>query len=108
MHMNNSLNTYRESRDALLSKIVATLSNDERFVAAWLTGSYSRNEADDVSDLDLTLVISDSHSETLCEKVEQVSAQTSPGRFNLFSHFGTPAIIHENNYNKWKVACPNS
>lgn len=97
--MNNSLNTYRESRDVLLSKIVATLSNDERFVAAWLTGSYSRNEADDVSDLGLTLVISDSHSETLCAKVEQVSAQTSPERFNLFSHFGTPAIIHENNYN---------
>lgn len=97
--MNNSLDAYRESRDELLSKIVETLSKDERFVAAWLVGSFSRNDADAVSDLDLNVVVSDSYSESLCRKVEQVSPQTTDERLHLFSQFGTPAVIHENNYN---------
>ncbi len=97
--MSNSLNVYRESRDKLLSQIVQVLSNDERFVAAWLTGSLSRNDADAVSDIDLTLVVSDSHSENLCKRAEQVSQQTTSERLNLFSQFGTPALIHENNNN---------
>ncbi len=97
--MSNSLNVYRESRDKLLSRIVQVLSNDERFVAAWLTGSLSRNDADAVSDIDLTLVVSDSYSENLCERAEQISQQTTSERLNLFSQFGTPALIHENNNN---------
>jgi predicted nucleotidyltransferase len=97
--MKNALHVYRESREELLSRIVKVLSNDERFVAAWLMGSYSRNNADAVSDLDLNVVVSDSYSENLCRKVEQLSPQTTEERLNLFSQFGTPAIIHENNYN---------
>jgi hypothetical protein len=69
------------------------------FVAAWLTGSFSRDDADSVSDLDLSLVVSDLYSENLCRKFEQVSSQTTNERLNLFSQFGAPAIIHENNYN---------
>jgi hypothetical protein len=97
--MNNSLNAYRESRDKLLSTIVEKLSNDERFIAAWLTGSFSRNDADSISDLDLNVVVSDLYTENLCRKVEQVSPQTTNERLNLFSQFGKPVIIHENNYN---------
>ena len=97
--MRNSLNTYRESRNDLLSKIVDTLSADERFMAAWLTGSLSRKDADAVSDLDLTLVVSDSYSESLCKRAEQISQKTTGERLDLFGQFGTPAIIHENNYN---------
>lgn len=97
--MSNSLNVYRESRDVLLSEIVKTLSIDERFMAAWLTGSFSRNDADAVSDLDLNLVVSDSYSENLCKRAGQISPQTTKERLDLFSQFGTPAIIHENNYN---------
>ncbi len=97
--MNSSLNNYRKNRDRLLSAVVETFSNDERFVAAWLTGSFSQNNEDAVSDLDLSLVVSDTHSESLCRKVEQVSSQTTNERFNLFSCFGKPAIIHENNNN---------
>jgi hypothetical protein len=97
--MSDSLNEYRESRYNLLSKIVQVLSNDERFVAGWLTGSFSRNDADDVSDLDLNLVVSDSYSENLCKRVEQISQQTTNERLDLLSQFGTPAVIHENNYN---------
>jgi predicted nucleotidyltransferase len=97
--MSNALNVYRESRDSLLSKIVQILSNDERFVAAWLTGSLSRNDADAVSDIDLTLVVSDSYSENLCKRAEQISQQTTNERLELFSQFGIPAVIHENNNN---------
>ncbi|MBI5354207.1 MAG: aminoglycoside 6-adenylyltransferase [Chloroflexi bacterium] len=97
--MSDSLNVYRESRDNLLSRIVQVISNDERFVAAWLTGSFSRNDADDVSDLDLNLVVSDSYSVDLCKRVEQISQQTTRERLDLFSQFGRPAVIHENNYN---------
>jgi hypothetical protein len=97
--MSDSLNVYRESRDKLLSRIVQIVSNDERFVAAWLTGSLSRYDADAVSDIDLTLVVSDSYSENLCKRAEQISQQTTSERLNLFSQFGTPALIHENNNN---------
>jgi predicted nucleotidyltransferase len=79
--------------------LVIELSNDERFAAAWLTGSYSRGEADEVSDLDLTLVVAESYSESLCTRAEQVSQQTTAERLALFSKFGMPALIHENNNN---------
>jgi len=97
--MKTSLEVYRQNRDALLAKIVTELSNDKRFVAAWLTGSYGRNDADEVSDLDLRLVVADPYREALCTRREQVSHQTTDERFMLFSKFGTPALIHENNNN---------
>jgi hypothetical protein len=94
-----NLGTYRAQRDSLLAMITETLSKDERFVAGWLTGSFSRNEADSLSDIDLRLVVSDVHSPVLCTRLEQVSARTSPERYALFSQFGNPALIHENNNN---------
>ena len=96
---NESLQVYLTRREAVLTEIVQTLSGDERFVAAWLTGSFGRNDADDLSDLDLSVVISDLYSETLCAYAEQVAAQTTPERLALFSRFGQPVIIHENNNN---------
>ena len=83
----------------MLAEITTALSNDERFVAGWLTGSYSRNDADSLSDIDLRLVVSDKYSASLCTRLEQVSARTSPERYALFSQFGNPALIHENNNN---------
>jgi len=97
--MNDSLTNYLTSREALLAEIIQTLSTDERFVAAWLTGSFGRNDADAVSDLDLSVVISDAYSKTLCARPEQVSAQTTKDRLDLFCKFGQPVVIHENNYN---------
>lgn len=96
---NQSLQAYSASREALLAEIAQTLSGDERFVAAWLTGSLGRNEADAVSDLDLSVVVADAFSETLCACPEQVAAQTTPERLALFSHFSQPVVIHENNNN---------
>jgi predicted nucleotidyltransferase len=94
-----SLQAYAASREVLLAEIVQTLSADERFVAAWLTGSLGRGDADAVSDLDLSIAVSDAHSETLCTRPEPASAQPPQERLDLFYQFGEPAIIHENNYN---------
>src|SRR6266508_129026 len=97
--MENRLGAYHQSRDDLLTRIVTDLSNDERFVAAWLTGSYGRNDADEVSDLDLNLVVAQPYSESLCARQNQVSPETTKERYELFSKFGQLALIHENNNN---------
>jgi len=97
--MNSALNEYRESRDGLLLKITEILSRDERFVAGWLTGSFSRNEEDAVSDIDITLVVAGEYSTELCQRLEQISGQTIPERFSLFSQFERPTLLHENNNN---------
>jgi predicted nucleotidyltransferase len=97
--MKPPLEAYRDRRDKFLSEVVESLSTDERFVAGWLTGSISRNDDDALSDIDLRLVVAETYSTSLCARLEQVSAQTSPERFALFSQFGVPALIHENNNN---------
>lgn len=99
MKTNPDLESYREQREVFLAGVVESLVKDSRFVAAWLTGSISRNEADSLSDIDLSLVVSDLNSPGLCTRLEQVSAETSSERYALFSQFGTPALIHENNNN---------
>lgn len=97
--MATTLNSYKEHRDAMLAEITTALSNDERFVAGWLTGSFSRNDEDAVSDIDINLAVSEIHGPSLCRRLAQVSAQTSPERYSLFSQFGKPVLIHENNNN---------
>lgn len=91
--------SFRQQRDHLITRITEALSRDDQFSAAWLTGSISRDEADSLSDIDLTVAVSDAYSASLCTRLEQVSARTSPERYALFSLFGTPALIHENNNN---------
>ena len=97
--MTKSLDVYRKRRDVLLARIVDVLAMDERFVAGWLTGSYARGNADALSDIDITIAVADPESGSLCQRLEQVSSQTSSERYALFSQFGTPALIHENNNN---------
>ncbi|MGH2522488.1 MAG: hypothetical protein ACRDH2_08285 [Anaerolineales bacterium] len=97
--MNAALQDYVSAREALLAQIAGVLSLDERFVATWLTGSFGRNDADAVSDLDLTVVVADLYSEKLCARPWQVSARTTNERLDLFSKFGQPVVIHENNHN---------
>src|SRR3712207_2665092 len=97
--MKPNLKFYLQTRNVLITSLVNELVNDERLIAAWLTGSYARNEADEVSDLDLNVVVAESHSKTLCAREEQVGDKTTPERLELFSRFGKPALIHENNNN---------
>ncbi len=93
------MNAAIQTRDELLAKIVEQLSTDERFPAAWLTGSYARGQQDAFSDIDITLVVSDEHRDVLCARPWTVSPQTTKERRDLFAAFGEPAILHENNHN---------
>jgi len=95
--MNINSETYSKNREAFLHILTERLSSDERFVAAWLTGSFGRGEQDTLSDIDITLVVSDEHCRTLCARPKMVSAQTTKERYDLFCLFGQPALIHENN-----------
>jgi hypothetical protein len=97
--MTTTANSYQKRRDDLLALLRATLADDKRFVAGWLSGSFGRNSEDAASDLDITLVVSEKDSANLCLRLAQVSAQTSPERYSFFNQFGTPALIHENNNN---------
>jgi hypothetical protein len=97
--MKTDLASYRKQRESLLTEIVEKLSSDERFVAGWLGGSYGRNDVDEVSDLDLSLIVAKPYTTALCTRAEQVSHRTTEERFELFSEFGSPALIHENNNN---------
>lgn len=91
--------TYTNQREILLQTILEKLSADERFVAAWLTGSFARGEQDTLSDIDLTLVVADEHCQKLCTRPQMVSAQTTKERLELFGLFGRPTLLHENNNN---------
>ncbi|HSJ89508.1 MAG TPA: nucleotidyltransferase domain-containing protein [Anaerolineales bacterium] len=97
--MNESIQSYIKHRESFLRDVVEKLSTDERFVAAWLTGSFARGEEDTLSDIDITLVVANEYCQTLCARHDMLSAQTSQGRYNLFCSFGQPALIHENNNN---------
>ncbi len=97
--MNHLTEIYQQRRNALLTRIATELSGDERCLAAWLTGSYGRGDADEVSDLDICLVLAETYRGSLCTRLEQVSSRTSKERLELFRKFGEPALIHENNNN---------
>lgn len=94
-----TLKDYAAGRDALLGRIVAYLRADRRIAAAWLEGSFGRNEADQVSDLDLHLAVENAYSEELCFHPTRRNAGAAPQRLALISTFGQPAVIHENHNN---------
>lgn len=87
---------YRANREVLLQNILAILSADERFVAAWLTGSLARNEEDDLSDLDLSVVVADTFSEQFCScSPVTITSNTSSERMALYEQFGQPLVLRE-------------
>ena len=94
-----TIQEYASNRNKLLEDITQVLKEDHRFVAAWLTGSFGRGDADNVSDLDLTVVVENSFAKNLCFRSHQVGASTTPERYALLSQFGQPHIIHENHHN---------
>lgn len=95
----NTLQEFAANRSKMLEQITRILNEDDRFVAAWLTGSFGRHDADEISDLDLTVVVENAFVEMLCFRSHQVGASTTPERYALFSQFGRPHIIHENHQN---------
>jgi predicted nucleotidyltransferase len=94
--------THAALRGALLRRTVATLEADGRFVAAWLSGSFGRGEADDYSDLDLTAVVAAPHAGALCARPWRSAGRTTPERLSLIEELGRPAIpvvVHDAHVN---------
>jgi predicted nucleotidyltransferase len=84
-----------QERENLLAEITESLRHDERFVAAWLAGSFERGQQSGISDLDLFVVVTDAHSEHLCTTPWPSGARTTHERLTLFKQFGTPGVIYE-------------
>jgi predicted nucleotidyltransferase len=92
---NPFLSSFVSARDQLLEQIVAFLKQDERFVAAWLAGSFGRGEQDEISDLDLHVVVADIYSERLCNRPWPHGARTTEDRLALFRQFGAPSVVYD-------------
>ncbi len=93
--MSEARTRYVQAREALLAHITETLERDERFVAAWLAGSYGRGEQTWSSDLDLHVVVANDYSELLCAQPWLVGAKTTQERLALFKQFGEPVIVYD-------------
>lgn len=93
--MSTYIASYVVARTELLARITTTLQNDERFVAAWLTGSFGRGEQDDYSDLDIRVIVADAYSELLCAQPWPHGSHTTDERLALFASFGTPSVIYD-------------
>lgn len=94
----NSLVAYAARRDGWLARVVESLRADDRFVGAWLAGSFGRGTQDEMSDLDLHVVLADD-ADPLLRKPIQVWANTTPERREVFERFGSLVITHENHWN---------
>ncbi len=92
-------NARTAARQQFVTALVDILTADDRFVAAWLTGSIARGDEDALSDVDLSLVVADEAAVMLCARPWQLAGYTTPARAALFERFGQPAIIHENQHN---------
>lgn len=93
------IGTYAQERDKLLHQITEQLVQDDRFVAAWLTGSVSRGDTDDISDIDLTVVVADADSAALCARPRIKAPCATPERLELFGRFGEVGFAYENHNN---------
>lgn len=97
--MNTNIEALITARDDLLTAIVSMAEQDNRFLAAWLAGSFGRGEHDAFSDLDLAIVVDDTTAEVLCQRTTMVHANATPERLTLFERFGEILSVHENHYN---------
>jgi len=87
---------YAHNRDRLFQHILTYLQADERFVAAWLTGSFGRGEEDNLSDFDLRIVVADAYVQSLCScGLNPTTGVSSPDRLALYKQFGEPLVLRE-------------
>src|SRR5690349_14615565 len=93
--MSGKRSAFVRARESLLAEIKQNLHRDERFQAAWLVGSYGRNEQNWYSDLDIQVVVADTFSDSLCSIPFPPEKRTTPARLAMFEQFGAPAVIYE-------------
>jgi predicted nucleotidyltransferase len=80
----DNLAAYRGGRQALLARASEMLQRDKRVVAAWQFGSLGRGAGDDLSDLDLFVVVADEH-------LKEIVAE----RRAFASRLGDPVLLRE-------------
>ncbi len=63
--MSSLLSNLRAQRENTIERLTALLLTDERCVAAWLFGSIGRGDGDDLSDIDVWIVVRDADCESV-------------------------------------------
>jgi len=87
---------YAHNRNTLLQRVLTFLQADERFVAAWLTGSFGRGVEDNLSDFDLRVVVADAYVKALCSCGPKATTRiSSEERLTLYKQFGKPLVLRE-------------
>ena len=65
----------RREREAFVERIAELLEADSRIGAAWVFGSVGRNDADDLSDVDIRVAVADDHIQAICESRREYAAR---------------------------------
>ncbi|CAN5861160.1 hypothetical protein BH10CHL1_BH10CHL1_27190 [soil metagenome] len=78
------LKTHQLERTALLQRAQALVEQDLRVNAAWLFGSLGRGDADDLSDIDLFIIVADEHQDDMVAS-----------RYAYMAQLGEPLLILE-------------
>lgn len=65
-------------RDRLLAAVTQVLEADNRIMAAWLSGSFGRGEADEWSDLDLHVAVADEQLQAVLDEHQTLFALCAP------------------------------
>lgn len=84
MDVRDLLRARRAERDALLARLTALLMDDARVVAAWLFGSLGREDADELSDIDLRVIVADDSRDAIEAMCREYVAR-----------LGTPLLVEE-------------
>lgn len=90
MLADNLLQMRHMEHEALLARAVASLQADERVVAAWLFGSRGRQTADELSDLDLWVVVKDEICDALVAERQRYVTQLGEPVLLLESPMNAP------------------
>ena len=88
MTLEASLAARKRTLSEYVERIHAVLEADDRVQAAWLTGSLARGDSDDLSDIDLVVVVSDSDLTGIVTN-----------RYDFVAQVGTPVLLLENPQN---------
>ncbi|HEY5904767.1 MAG TPA: aminoglycoside 6-adenylyltransferase [Actinomycetota bacterium] len=83
--------SWQRDRGVVLDRFVAACSADDRIVAAFLAGSAARGEADERSDLDLSVVVPDDDLDELVGDRERLIAQLGDALF--LEDFGIDRLV---------------
>lgn len=115
-----ALREHREDRDALLSSLTASLEADPRVLAFWLWGSFQNGEADDLSDLDPWVIVTDEAALEMGASLQYYARRTgnfisggeaphnAPPQGGYFAsrHEGRHGLLHVDCYGIAISTCP--